>query len=247
MSSTLLTVLAGILGGGGVTAFVAVYRARAEKTKVEAEAEGLVADTSMRKAEGLTDIAVGLLVPLQAQLATATVEVGEVREKLGRANQRADQAEEAVRQALDRERQLQAQLVILQASGEMGTVMRSILDASPDAVLLVNKHGVVEAANLRAEGMFGFPSTAMRGIPVDELVPERFRSQHEEHRQGYMANPHTRPMGVGMELRGRRIDGTEFPVEIGLSPYQRVGEDKKVVASIRDMTDRLRTLGEGVR
>lgn len=247
MSSTLLTVLAGILGGSGITALVGVYRARAEKSKVTAEAESVVADTSMRKAEGLTDIAVGLVDRVQTQLTASTIEIGEIREKLGRANQRADQSEEAVRQALDRERQLQAQLVILQSSGETGMVMRSILDASPDAVLLVNKHGVVDAANLRAEEMFGFPSAAMRGIPVDELVPERFRPQHEGHRQGYMANPHTRPMGVGMELRGRRVDGTEFPVEIGLSPYQRVGEDKKVVASIRDMTDRLRALSKAVR
>lgn len=134
---------------------------------------------------------------------------------------------------------LKGQLTRATVPGESDSLMRTMLDAAPDAMLLVNVHGIIELANKRAESMFNWPTGAMTGLPLDELIPERFRERHRGHRGDYMANPHPRPMGLDLELWGRRSDGSEFPVEIGLSPYQRIGEDKKVVASVRDMTDRL--------
>lgn len=126
-----------------------------------------------------------------------------------------------------------------QQPAEAESVYRSMIDASGDAILLVNRHGIIELASKGAETMFSWPSGSMTGLPLNELVPERFREQHHGHKAGYFASPHPRPMGVGLELRGRRSDGTEFPVEIGLSPYRRIGEEMKVVAVVRDMSQRL--------
>jgi PAS domain S-box-containing protein len=164
----------------------------------------------------------------------------------GRSEQRAELAERAEQESTERERRLQAEIVVLRSSGETDAIMRGILDAAPDAMMLVNRHGVIEAANLQAERMFRYAPGAMRGTPVDELVPMRLREMHAGHRAAYMESPSVRPMGLGMALFAQRSDGSELSVEISLSPYLATGEYPKVVCSVRDMTGRARDSSMGV-
>jgi protein-histidine pros-kinase len=120
---------------------------------------------------------------------------------------------------------------------------RGILEAAPDASLLVNSEGRVVMANAQAERMFGYPRDVLVGMGVEQLMPERFREVHVAHRGRYYAHPHARPMGVGMDLYGLRRDGNEFPVEISLSPLE-TPEGMVIIASLRDVTERKRVLRE---
>ncbi|HZU78854.1 MAG TPA: PAS domain S-box protein, partial [Acidimicrobiales bacterium] len=114
---------------------------------------------------------------------------------------------------------------------------RSLLEAAPDAVVIVDSRGRIEFVNTQTERQFGYPAQEILGRPVEILIPERLRPGHRGHRADYFANPHPRPMGMGLALFGRRRDGTEFPVEISLSPV--MTEDGVLIsAAIRDMTER---------
>jgi len=113
----------------------------------------------------------------------------------------------------------------------------ALLDAAPDAVVIVDATGVVRTVNRQTEQLFGYSRQDLLGQPVEVLMPERFRGRHTGHRAGYSADQHTRPMGIGLELFGLRKDGSEFPVEISLSPVQsRDGE--LVISIIRDISYR---------
>jgi PAS domain S-box-containing protein len=116
---------------------------------------------------------------------------------------------------------------------------RAVFEASPDGIMVVDGEGVIRDLNPQVESLFGFAREELVGERVEMLVPEAFRSAHREHRKRFVRNPHARPMGVGLELRGRRKDGSEFPAEISLSPWTR-GEDRRVICSIRDITNRKR-------
>src|SRR5579862_4898523 len=116
---------------------------------------------------------------------------------------------------------------------------RSVLDAAPDAMLVIDDAGTVCFANRQASELFGHPHDDIIGHRVESLLPERFRERHVSHRRGYSASGRLRPMGVGLELFGLRRDGTEFPVEISLSPIHG-GDRFLVAAAIRDVTDRKR-------
>ena len=113
----------------------------------------------------------------------------------------------------------------------------SLLESAPDAMVIVDQSGEIVVVNGQAERMFGYKRGDMHGRRIELLLPERLRDRHVAHRTTYAADPILRPMGIGMDLHGRRSDGTEFPVEISLSP---VNTDAGAFVSsvIRDVTKR---------
>jgi PAS domain S-box-containing protein len=119
------------------------------------------------------------------------------------------------------------------------TRLRALLEAAPDAVVIANKQGRIELVNAQTERLFGYPRDRLIGQPIEILVPERFQSRHVGHREGYLAEPRVRSMGEGLELYGRRADGSEFPVAISLSPVE-TAEGALVIAAVRDVTERHR-------
>lgn len=113
---------------------------------------------------------------------------------------------------------------------------RGLLDSAPDGILVVDGGGHIMLANAQAEKMFGYAEDELLGKLVETLIPERFRGVHVQHRADYVAAPRTRPMGIGLELYGRRRDGTDFPVEISLSPLQ-TKAGLMIMSIIRDVTE----------
>lgn len=116
-------------------------------------------------------------------------------------------------------------------------VLHGFLEAAPDAIVVVDESGSIAAVNGLTEMMFGYARGELLGHPVERLVPDRARRAHEGQRRAYVHEPRTRPMGAGLELSGRRKDGTEFPVEISLSPLC-TDERSFVVSIIRDTSER---------
>ena len=114
---------------------------------------------------------------------------------------------------------------------------RLVVEAAPTAMIMVNKEGRITLINKRVETLFGYERDELIDQPVEMLVPERFRSQHVSDRHGYIGDPRARPMGAGRELFGRRKDGSEVPIEIGLNPIH-TSKGLLVLASIVDVSER---------
>lgn len=115
--------------------------------------------------------------------------------------------------------------------------LHGFLEAAPDAIVVVDANGKIVSVNQLTEQMFGYGRDELIGAPIEMLVPSRYRTQHVAQRRGYSEQPRTRPMGEGQELAGRRKDGSEFPVEISLSPLE-TERGRLVISIVRDVTQR---------
>lgn len=113
---------------------------------------------------------------------------------------------------------------------------RSALDAAPDAMIIIDSAGIIRYANRQVTALFGYPHDDIIGREVELLMPQRYRLRHLGHRERYNQSGKIRPMGQGLELFGRRLDGREFPVEISLSPIE--APERLTAAAIRDVSDR---------
>ena len=114
---------------------------------------------------------------------------------------------------------------------------RQLVDSAPDGMIVCDKAGKILLVNEEVERMFGYQREELVGNRIEILIPERLRGRHEGHVSGFTSAPRLRPMGSGLALHGRRKDGSEFPVEISLSPIK-TDEGLMVTAGIRDVTER---------
>jgi PAS domain S-box-containing protein len=125
-------------------------------------------------------------------------------------------------------------------------MFRGLLEAAPDAMVIVDAQGRIVLVNAQVEELFGYARGDLIGEPVERLVPDRFAGLHMAFRGGYAAEPRRRPMGLAGDLFARRQDGTEFPVEISLAPLET--EDGLLIsAAVRDISERRRTQAEADR
>jgi PAS domain S-box-containing protein len=125
-------------------------------------------------------------------------------------------------------------------------LFRGLLEAAPDGMVIVNRDGAIVLVNAQVEKLFGYERAELVGEPVEILVPDRFSGMHMAFRSGYVSEPRTRPMGLAGDLHARRKDGSEFPIEVTLSPLE-TDEGLLVSAAVRDISERRRMQEENDR
>ncbi len=118
-------------------------------------------------------------------------------------------------------------------------LFRQVVEAAPNAMVMINPDGVIVMVNAQSERLFGYPRDELLGYPIEKLVPERFRRAHPGMRSSFFGNPLSRPMGAGRDLFGLKKDGSEFPIEIGLNPIE-TSDGTMVLSAIVDITSRKR-------
>ena len=118
-------------------------------------------------------------------------------------------------------------------------LFRGLLEAAPDGMVIVNRDGSIVLVNAQLEQLFGYQRAELVGEPVEILVPDRYSGMHMAFRNGYVSEPRTRPMGLAGDLHARRKDGSEFPIEVTLSPLE-TDEGLLVSAAVRDISERRR-------
>lgn len=128
-------------------------------------------------------------------------------------------------------------IVDISARKRLEERFRRTIEFAPMAMVMTGPAGLIEMVNAQAEAVFGYSRSELLGKPVEMLVPERFRTHHPDLRTAFFADAQSRPMGAGRDLYGRRKDGTEFPVEIGLNPIP-TEDGTMVLSSITDISDR---------
>ena len=145
----------------------------------------------------------------------------------------------AIEQQRTEQRLLKEAVVSDAARRRSEATARAVLESASEGILLINASGRITLVNGAAERMFGYDHDELMGQPLEVLLPDHIREVHREHRARYFAGPRVRPMGSGLDLAGRRKDGTEFPVEISLS-YVQSPEGVTAMALITDITERKR-------
>lgn len=124
-----------------------------------------------------------------------------------------------------------------EALGKSEGMLQGLFEFAPDTVVVVDHEGRIIRVNAQVEQMFGYRREELLGKRIEALIPDRLGAAHQQDRAGYIAEPHTRPMGAGLELYGKRKDGSEFPVDVMLSPMQ-TETMRVVIGVIRDITRR---------
>ncbi len=172
---------------------------------------GALAVLDTRPRPALTEDEVATL----ADLAAVVMHELNVKQELGRAHHTADAV----------------------ADGE--AKFRALMESASQAIIAVNHKGRIEVVNNKAEELFGYGRDEMIGQPLEMLLPDALREAHAGHRKGFFARPHARPMGIGMDLAGKRKNGQQFPIEISLN-YVEVGGHPLAISFITDISERLR-------
>src|SRR5574337_267242 len=116
-------------------------------------------------------------------------------------------------------------------------MLDALFEYATEGIIICEKNGHIRMANPRAERMFGYETGELRGRPIEDLLPMRYRSHHEQYREGYVKKPTTRTMGTGRDLYGMRKDGSEIMVEVSLSPFK-TSHGEYIMSFIVDSTER---------